>query len=113
MTKAGDGAPRSSTRQRTRIIRVRVTPDEEDRVKAVATRRGHATVADYMRDRALEDAPAPCRPASLIGEVGVVGGVLTEAAEFLEAAGETRLATRCREASQRIARLQRQLMAEA
>ena len=113
MARAGDGAPRSSTRQRTRIIRVRVAPDEEERVRAIATRRGHATVADYMRDRVLDDAPALRRlPASLIGEFSVAGGVLTDAAELLEAAGESKLAPRCREASQRIARLQRQLMAE-
>ena len=113
MARAGDGAPRSSTRQRTRIIRVRVTPDEEERVRTAATGRGHATLADYLRDRALDDAPVPRRPASLIGEFSVMGGVLTDAAELLEAAGESKLARRCREASQRIARLQRQLMAEA
>ena len=110
MAKPGDGLPRSSTRQRTRIMRARVTPDEESRILAATRRRGHRNAADYLRERALEDTPGTRVPASVIGELGILGAIMTEASALLQRAGEDEAALRCRKASQRIARMQRLLM---
>ncbi|MBV0892966.1 hypothetical protein KTN05_14085 [Paracoccus sp. Z118] len=110
MARAGDGTPRSSTRQRSRILRARVTPAEESRIRAAARRRGYRSVADYIRDRALDDAAPMRMPAAVIGELGILGGIMTETADLLQKAGKKDYAQRCRAASQRINRLQRMLM---
>lgn len=110
MGKAGDGLPRSSTRQRTRIMRARVTPDEESRIRAAAHSRGHRSAADYLRERALEDTPGTRVPASVIGELGILGSIMAEASAVLQRVREDEAALRCSKASQRIARMQRLLM---
>ena len=110
MAKAGDGAPRSSTRQRTGILRARVTPVEESRIRSAARRRGYRNAADYIRDRALDETPSMRVPGVVIGELGILGGIMTETAALLQTAGKKEDAQRCREASLRIAGIQRRLM---
>lgn len=113
MARAGDGAARSAARQRTRIIRVRVTPAEEDRIAAATSRSGHASVAAYLRDRGLRDAPVPRPGAAVIGELGIIGGLLTTAADLLDTNGHDEAALRCRDGSDRVVRLQHLLTGEA
>lgn len=110
MARAGDGLPRSSARQRSRILRARVTPVEESRIRAAARRRGYRSVADYIRDRALDDTPSTRVPGAMIGELGILGGIMTETAALLQKAGKKDDAQRCRAASQRVVRMQRMLM---
>lgn len=110
MARAGDGAPRAATRQRTRILRVRVTPAEEDRIEAATRRDGYRSVADFLRARALQAPSARDVPPLVIGELGTVGGTLTQAADLLHEAGRKNEALRCRNASQRLAWLLRRLM---
>lgn len=112
MSREGDGASRSSARQRTRIIRVRVTPAEQDQIEAVARRRGHASVAGYLRDRGLQDARPHRSSAAVIGELGIIGSLLTHAANLLKASGHDDDALRCRDGSHRIVGLQHMLMGE-
>lgn len=110
MASAGDGAPRSSTRQRSGILRARVTPLEECRIRAAARRRGYRSAADYIRDRALDETASMRVPGVMIGELGILGGIMTETAALLQKAGKKEDAQRCREASLRIAGIQRRLM---
>lgn len=113
MARAGDGAARSAARQRTRIIRVRVTPAEQDRTAAAASEHGYASVAGYLRDRGLQGVRAHCPGAAVIGELGIIGSLLTTAADLLEQKGEDEAALRCRDGSHRIIGLQHLLMGEA
>lgn len=112
MARAGDGASRSCTRQRTRIIRVRVTAAEQEHIEAVARRRGHASVASYLRDCGLQDARPHRSSAAMIGELGIIGSQLTHSADLLKGSGHDEDARRCREGSHRIVRLQHMLIGE-
>lgn len=112
MARAGDGAPRSASRQREKIIRVRATAEEHASFSAGACRGGHRSIASFLRDAGMRSTSGPALPPWAIGELGIIGGKLTEYAELAELAGSRDSAQEFRALSTRIARMQRKHMEE-
>lgn len=112
MARAGDGAPRSASRQREKIIRVRASAEEHARFSASACRGGHGSIASFLRDAGMRSASGPALPPWAIGELGIIGGALTAFAERAELAGRGKSAQEFRTLSTLIARMQRKLMQE-
>lgn len=110
MAKAGDGVPRSAARKREKIIRVRVNDEEHARFCAATRRGAHRSLASFLRDAGLRIASGPAVPPSIIGELGIIGGELSEFAELAERHENQEASKQFRVLSDKIARMQRKLM---
>lgn len=110
MARAGDGGPRSASRQREKIIRVRATAEEHAQFSVNARRGGYASLPSFLRDAGMRSSSGPALPPSAIGELGMIGGALTEFADQAEQAGSRDSAHELRVLSGRIARMQRKFM---
>lgn len=71
MAKAGDGKPRSNSRQRTETISLRMDMALKDRFQETAIREGYQTLSSWVLDRLKSDSGMAQRDRKII--IGMLG----------------------------------------
>lgn len=112
MAMAGDGRPRSEARQRTVVLRLRVSDEEHARIRAAAAAGRHASTASFLRACALRGGPRPVPASRLVGGLGLIAGRLAAMARMAEQNGTAAIAAEAKEAEAALADCLRDVMAE-
>ncbi|MEE2860076.1 MAG: plasmid mobilization protein [Paracoccus sp. (in: a-proteobacteria)] len=112
MARAGDGRPRSAARQRTVVLRFRVSDEEHGRIRAAAAAGRHANTAAYLRACALHAGPRPVPAARLVGGLGLIAGRLAAITRLAERGGMAAIIAEANEAEAALAACLRDVMAE-
>lgn len=112
MATAGDGRPRSEARQRTVVLRFRVSDDEHTRIRAAAAAGRHANTAAYLRACALHGGRRPAQASRVVGGLGLIAGRLTAITRMAEQGGMAAIVAEASEAEAALADSLRDVLAE-
>lgn len=112
MATAGDGRPRSGARQRTVVLRLRVSDEEHARIRAAAAAGRHPNTAAYLRACALRGGHCPAPASRLVGGLGLIAGRLAAITRMAEQNGMAAIAAEAKEAEAALADCLRDVMAE-
>lgn len=112
MATAGDGKRRSDARQRTMVLRFRVSDEEHARIRTAASAGRHANTAAYLRACALRDGPCPASASRLVGGLGLIAGRLAAITRMAEQGGMAAIVAEASEAEAALADSLRDVLAE-
>jgi len=112
MATAGDGRPRSEARQRTVVMRFRVSDEEHARICAAASAGSHANTAAYLRACALRGAHGRAPASRLVGGLGLIAGRLAAITRMAKQGGMAAIVAEANEAEAALADSLRDVLTE-